>query len=532
MKQTLTGLRWILIAVAALTAIGFALRFARYQQTLLGDETSTLFIVDGRSFSDMMGYVSGDAEISPPLYFILAWLATKLGAAPELVRLPSLIAGTISIPLTYMVGARAINRPAGLIAAAVMALSPFMIFYSADGRGYAVAIALLLGSTLAMLAGSRTRRVRWWVAYGALSLLAMYTHYTVAFVLIAQLAWLMWAYPDARRPALVANAAAAVLYLPWLPGLIDDSASPTIDILSALQGDGFDTKLRAVEAWAIGYPFKTPGQVPGLIAGLLGLAGFLIAAAAGLAHHLAARAGAREGERPPLISSGMALAVALAAATGAFELLILLVTGNDLFGARNLVTSSAGLALLIGAVLASAGRIWGGIATALVLACFGIGAYQTLQTENELLDFKSSAAYIESEVGPDDVVVDLLSTRLTPVPLTPLDAYLEQSRPEYRIMLPAGEPPFLPFGPVPDSSKLLSEAVREARGSGSALVVLVADQGLVRDGEDVEAIKVFPVVPGSSPPEIFDLPRGSRVIAEERFPGLGPVNVVSIDVGG
>ena len=533
MKQALAAGRWILLAVTALTVVGFALRLARYQQTILGDESSTLYLVMGNSLSEVMDSVSSDAEISPPLYFILAWLTTQLGSAPELVRLPSLIAGTVSIPLVYLVGARAVSRPAGLIAAAVMTLSPFMIFYSADGRGYAVAIALLLGSTLAMLAGARDGRTRWWVLYGLLSLLAMYTHYTSAFVLLAQLAWLFWAYPDARRPALLANAGAAVLFLPWVPSLLDDMGSPTIEVLSALQGDGFGVKRQAVTAWAVGYPFKTPDQFPGVFPAVLATAGFLIAAATGLVRHLRTRAAARaepDGKGPlPLVSEGMALVFALAVATGLFEVLILFLTGNDLLGARNLVTSSAGLALFIGAVLASAGRIWGSIANVLVIGSFAIGAQMTLETENELTDFKSAAAYIDAEAGPDDVIVDLLSPRLTPVPLTPLDAYLPQTRPEYRPLLPEGEPPFLPLTPIPPSASLLRQAVREAEED--RLIVLAADEGLVRSGDDVSAINVFPLVPGSSPPEVFELPPGSTITDEKRFPGLGPVNVVTIELG-
>ena len=54
----------------------------------------------------MEGAVASDAEISPPLYFMLAWASTKLGSAPELIRLPSLIAGVASIPLIYLVPER------------------------------------------------------------------------------------------------------------------------------------------------------------------------------------------------------------------------------------------------------------------------------------------------------------------------------------------------------------------------------------------------------------------------------------------
>lgn len=529
MSNLSSASRRVLVAVAALTLLGLALRLARYGQTILGDETSTLYIVKDRSLGEVLDLVSSDAEISPPFYFILAWLSTKLGAAPELVRLPSLIAGTISIPLVYLVGARALNRNAGLIAAAVFTLTPFMIFYSADGRGYAVAIAFLLGSTLAMLAACRDGGTRWWVVYGVLSLLAMYTHYTTAFVLVAQLGWLFWAHPEARRPALIANVAAAVLYLPWLPGLIGDTDSPTIEVLSHLQGDGFAAKRVAVEAWAVGYPFQAPRDVPGAFAGILGLAGFVVAAIASLLRRVQLRAAAAAGARPALIPKGAVLVLAMAVATAVFEALILFTTGNDLFGARNLTTSSAGLALLIGAVLAGAGRLWGTICTIAVLACFSIGTARALSTDSKLLDFEGAAAYIEAESAPDAVVVDFVSSLLTPVPLTSLDAYLEQTRPEYRILQPQGPPPYLPGTPTLPPKEELREAVRTARES--ELVVVVNDDNLVRDGDEVKAIKIFPLVRGSVPAQIFPMPPGSRVVAERRFEALGPVNVVTIEVG-
>lgn len=526
MKQTLASARWVILAVAVLTALGFALRLARYEQTVFGDELSTLYGVSGRSLSEVMSYVSGDAEISPPLYFILAWLASKLGSAPELIRLPSLVAGTASIPLVYLVGARAINRPAGLIAAGVMALSPFMIFYSADGRGYAVTIALLLGSTLAMLAGARTGRWGWWVAYGAFSVLAAYAHYTAVFPLAAQLLWLLWAHPEARRPALIANAAAALLYLPWLPDLADDAGSPTTDILYAIQGSGVGAKLRSIGSWMVGYPYTTLSDFLGPVPALLGAVGFVAAAAAGLYRHLHARASARsEGSRPPLVAPGMALALTLAISSAGLALLFLIVTGNDLLSPRTLVVSSAGLALLIGAVLASAGRLWGSLCTVLVAACFAYGAAATLATENQLPDFKSAAAFIDSEAGPGEVIVDLITTTgMTPVPLTPLDAYLEGSRPEFRTGVPEGEPPLLLTPPAP-APALLRRAVRQARGR--SLIVVGGDGSVVRDGDRVTGI-----VEGPSSSATFELPPGSKLVAERRFPGLDPVNAFVIDVPG
>ncbi len=526
MKQPSTASRRILLAVLAITLLGFALRLARYQQSFFGDELSTLYVTQGRSLSEVISLISSNAEITPPFYFVLAWLSQKLGSAPELVRLPSLIAGTASIPLVYLLGARLISRAAGLIAATVMALSPSMIFYSGDGRGYALLVLLLLVSTLSMLEGARSGRNRWWIVYGGVSCLAMYTHYTAAFVLLAQFAWVLWAYPEARRGAILGNVGAAVLFIPWIPSFFKDNDSPTLDVLSRLQGKSFAAKRYAVEIWSIGYPFRTPNQVPGVLAGILGLAGFVTATAASLL-----RLRSDPERRASLPTKNVVLVLTLLLATPVLELLVWALTGNDLFGSRNLGAATPGLALVIGMVLAGAGRLWGTICAIAVIACFGIGAARTLDTSNHLPDLKSAAEFIDSAAGPDDVVVDMLSARVTPVPLTPVDSYLSQGRPEFRLLLPEGEPPFLVTSPVPPSADLLRQAVSEAKG-GQRLFVIATDEDLDREGDDVNAILAYPVIRESGSPERFPLPAGSRIVDEVEFQGIGPVNVYVIEVGG
>ena len=87
------------------------------------------------------------------------------------------------------------------MAAALTALAPFMVYYSAEARGYGrddgAGHALDPGD-----AGGRGRpALGWWVAVRGGVLRAVYTHYTGVFVLAAQLLWLLWAHPEARRPA-------------------------------------------------------------------------------------------------------------------------------------------------------------------------------------------------------------------------------------------------------------------------------------------------------------------------------------------
>ena len=182
-----------------------------------------------------------DAEITPPLYFVAPWLTTQLGLTPELLRAPSLLAGVATIPLIYLVGLRTVGRPAALVAATLTTLSPFMIFYSAEARGYALAMALVLLSTLALLAAVDDGRARWWVVYAAATWGAMYTHYTVVFVLVAQLLLAALGHPRGA-PGGAAGQRRRGGRLPALAHRVGaDLESPTTDILSALAPFTADT---------------------------------------------------------------------------------------------------------------------------------------------------------------------------------------------------------------------------------------------------------------------------------------------------
>ena len=130
-----------MLIVAALTAVGVALRLAVAHQSLAADELSTRWIVAGHGLGDVLSAVRTDAEITPPLSFVAAWLTTRIDVTPELLRAPSLVAGAAVIPLVYAVGLRTVGRRAALVATALTAFSPFMIFYSAEARGYELMIA-------------------------------------------------------------------------------------------------------------------------------------------------------------------------------------------------------------------------------------------------------------------------------------------------------------------------------------------------------------------------------------------------------
>ena len=519
------GARASRLAIACLTIGAFAIRVSNFRQGLFGDEFSTAWVVEGRGLGRVLSIVHSDAEVTPPLSFVLSWLTAKIGSGHEWLRLPSLVAGTVTIPLIYAVGRQLVSRTAGLVAAAAVTLSPMMIYYSTEARAYALMVAFLAGSTLAMLTALRGSRRRWWVVYGGLSCLALYSHYTAAFPLAAQLLWLLWAHPGARVPAILANVGAAVAYVPWIPGYVADTKSVTIPLVNVLFPLNFHAARLAVEQWALGYPYVTVRQVPGIALASLIVAGIALAGAGALGRVLigARRSGEPVARSLARIPKAAVLVAALALSAPVGEAIYSAV-GTHVLGTRNLNASWPGLALAIGALVAAAPRALGVVSCALVLVGYGGGAVKSLESRWARPDYPGVASFIDAHAGPRDVVVDGAVLPAV-VPLTGPDAYLRRAHREFRPGLPKGPPPYTFFTPVPPVAPLLAQAIRDARGARIFLVAALAptQAGSGRLGDQLAHHPL-----GEAGALLSRLPPGYRIVETRVFVGLEPLGVLVI----
>lgn len=471
-------------AVVVLICIfGVVARVIVAHQPLFADELSTYWIVATHDFGGVMSLMYGTfhnvphAEITPPLFFILSWITSQLGHAPELIRLPSLVAGALTLPVVYLLGLRTVRRPAALLATALTALSPFMIYYSAEARSYAVMMLLATTSTLAMLLAIDTSRVRWWVLYAVSSCGAFYAHYTCGFLLAGQFLWLWWAHPELRRPAVLANLAAAAGLLPWISGLINDFNSPTTKILSALSPFTFGYVRQSLEHWAVGFPYVEGGglrALPGTTALVL-MALAAVTVVVGIARQVRARGAAR---RLPAVDRRVALVFLLALSVPVGEALASAVSSH-IFGVRNLAASWPPLALACSALLIAAGPRLRIAAVALTVVAFGLAAGKMLTTRFSRPDFQAAANFIDNRASAGDVVIDATGV-LSPGPLTGVDLVLHRRIPVIRAEAPAERThPFSIFDPSVTPEAAVAQAAKVARGgrlfvvgySGTPLVV-------------------------------------------------------------
>jgi 4-amino-4-deoxy-L-arabinose transferase-like glycosyltransferase len=193
---------------------GAVLRFWQLgRQSFWYDEVVTA----GLMRSSLRGMLHGvhAGESSPYLYYVLAWCWAKVAGTSEVgLRSFSALVGTAAIPVTYGAGQVLVSRRAGVLAAALVAFSPFLIWYSQEARAYSLFV--LAGSlTLLTFARAWANPSRRGLVYWAIaSALALWTHY-FAFFLVGAEGFLIVARPTTRRLAVgpvvgVVVAAAAI----------------------------------------------------------------------------------------------------------------------------------------------------------------------------------------------------------------------------------------------------------------------------------------------------------------------------------
>ena len=456
----------IAACLGALVVLGATIRIIVAGQDLFADELATYWVISAHDLPGVVQTVSTTAEITPPLGFMASWLTSQIDLVPELIRLPALLAGIATIPLVYLVGCRTVGRSAALLAAALAAVSPFMIFYSAEARGYGLLMAFILLSTLSLLLAIDEGRRRWWFAYGLFVLLAAYTHYTSIFVLAGQFAWALWAHPNVRKRLLLATAGAAVLYIPWLPSLKGDLDSPTTDILGTLLPFTPSAVRGYLGQWLVGSNFTDVNTLPGNF-GLVLLASGLLLGAVGLwiaRDRIRARLGAYDGR--------ILLIVGLAVITPLAEALASLVSTN-IFSARNLAASWPYVALSVGAFIAAGERRLRIAAAALLVGGLAIGAVKLTAADYSRPDYTGIAEY--AAAGPDRVIVD--GSAFTPGPLTNFDTeYTDPGVPVYRLNVPEQKvKPFNLADTLPDPTELAERVVAE---SGGVPITVVSVAGI------------------------------------------------------
>jgi uncharacterized membrane protein len=192
----------------------------------------------------------------PPLFFCamhgwLGWL-NALGENStfnwifKMRSLPAFL-GICTVPVVYYLNRIAFNPQAGIIAAALMAVSPFAVYLSQEARHYTMpmllicyAIAFLLKLQHNIL-GQGKIQVKIWFTWISINILGLYVHYFFILAFIAQVAtlsililWQRKIISDFKKKILFLIASISLVllaFIPWITILLTHSRRSETDWL-------------------------------------------------------------------------------------------------------------------------------------------------------------------------------------------------------------------------------------------------------------------------------------------------------------
>ncbi|HEY2216219.1 MAG TPA: glycosyltransferase family 39 protein, partial [Solirubrobacteraceae bacterium] len=181
-----------LIVLALLSALAFALRLTSLSRSLFNDETVSLALAQ-RSFGHMFSLYGYEANGTP--YSLVLWPTIRIfGTQEAVLRLPALIAGTLSIPAMYWSAqAFSARRWVALLAAGLLAINPMAVWYSQVARSYAFVVlaACIAFGALVRLIEEPDRRGMFWLYVAGMVLLSYSDLLAPVLVLPAQ-ALIVW----------------------------------------------------------------------------------------------------------------------------------------------------------------------------------------------------------------------------------------------------------------------------------------------------------------------------------------------------
>lgn len=256
---------WILVAASLFVLLGSVIRFANLERKgYTNDEATTSLhvsghtveeyardVVDGRvrtvgelrrfqyvdrgtTAADVVRGLAHEDPQHPPLYYLFerSWLDV-FGDTIGAKRSMSALFGVMALAATAWFGFELFGALApALVAAALLAVSPFHVVYAQQAREYAL-WTLLTAIACALVLGAIRKRSSWlWVLYCGVLVLALYTDPLFLFVLAAHVAYVLSLKSTRRAATLVpfslATAAALALYGPWLALLFAGAHAGTV----------------------------------------------------------------------------------------------------------------------------------------------------------------------------------------------------------------------------------------------------------------------------------------------------------------
>jgi len=204
------------LLLIALLLVAWAWRlYGLVVQSLWRDEVDSLRFAT-RELPQVLAAFTRPGENGPLYYLLLHPWLVWMGHGEYALRWTSVLFGLLALPLIFIWGRRFFNPTVGLIAALLLAVNPYHLWYSQEARMYAVLIVVTMIALWSF--ADAIERGKWWrwFIWLALTTICIYIHVLSILLVPLQIVWLLLV-PRWRRRWLSYLLALAFLILPYLP---------------------------------------------------------------------------------------------------------------------------------------------------------------------------------------------------------------------------------------------------------------------------------------------------------------------------
>jgi uncharacterized membrane protein len=204
-------------ALAGIVLAGAWLRLTGLNRQSLWFDELDVVVRAQRPFDEVLRTFTTAGE-NGPVYNVLLALWIRIAGISEIaLRFPSAVAGTLAIPLLYVLARRLAGSQTALLAAGLLAISPYHVWYSQEAKMYALIVLLALLSSLLFVEALERNRPIWWAAYVVATTMMFYSHVVSVLVFVAQSLYAVLARRNWRGRERSWLIAAGLLTLPYIP---------------------------------------------------------------------------------------------------------------------------------------------------------------------------------------------------------------------------------------------------------------------------------------------------------------------------
>jgi mannosyltransferase len=229
LKSTIQKDNYLKILIL-LTITGLILRLWHIGDVSFWLDETLMISYSHQSFISIGG-MEMDA-FNPPTWYWIEHAVLYFGSGEAVLRLVPALLGTCTIPLFYLLGREFHNRETGLVAAALLTVSTFHIYYSQEARSYTLFLFCYSLALIFYLHAWKTSTVSSWVLFGIFSALSWWTH-LFGFIFVVPLflhAFLVKFFTGktemkALKPVILAGVITSLFSLPMLLAAVHASLS-------------------------------------------------------------------------------------------------------------------------------------------------------------------------------------------------------------------------------------------------------------------------------------------------------------------